>query len=118
MFGVVIDYEFLGTLIELAFIEEYDLIEFKTHQMANSQIQLALIDVIGERLLNTLPQTWKIYLLTFRVLLVQLWIGYTNSPSTYRLDLDKRLLGRNSTISMSGNKEGFHCTERNFLIRE
>ncbi len=116
MFGVVINNEFLGTLIELAFIEEYDLIEIKTHQMANSQVQLPLIYVIGERLLNTLPQTWKINLLTLRILLVQLWIGNTHSSCTDRLDLNKRFLGGNTSISMSGDKESLQRTERNLLI--
>lgn len=60
MLRVIIDYEFLGTLIELAFIEEYDFIEFISHQLANSQIELSLIHVIGEWLLDTLPETRKV----------------------------------------------------------
>lgn len=55
MLRVIIDYEFLGTLIELAFIEEYDFIEFISHQLANSQIELSLIYVIRKWLFNSLP---------------------------------------------------------------
>lgn len=55
MSGIVIDYEFFGTLIELAFVQEYDFIETVSHQLTNSKVKLTLIHVIRKWCVNSLP---------------------------------------------------------------